>query len=405
VVKPETAAAPKEVNIVERRITFNLGSAQTLALGLQQVSSEPSGGYAIVRGLPANARLTHGIAVGDESWLIDGPEIEIAGVDMREAAPGRLELDVAVLSPSSAILRRELVSVDIKAAAAAEVATVPVVAALANALPPPEPATVERIPALAEPSAPKPVVDRAPAATAALSMQISPETQLLPGRGGLLKLAIQPADAVPAGAHVVVRGLPQDTAMSRGMAMGPEAWLIGLSDIADLEVRLPARFSGAIRLEAKLVTAAGELLAQDVLDMDVRGPTAMPVASGTVVAALPSPIVTRSVPVPTTVPSPTPVERPADRPPSSGDLALARGRRMLALGNIAVARPFLERAANEGSGVAAALLAASFDPVWLRKAGVLGLEGDADKARHWYGEANRLGVTDVERIVALSKPR
>ena len=94
-------------------------------------------------------------------------------------------------------------------------------------------------------------------------------------------------------------------------------------------------------------------------------------------------------------------------PPSAApsNATLARGRKMLEFGNIAVARPLLERAAGEGSGEAAALLGASFDAAWLRKNGVLGVSGDPDKSRHWFGEARRLGATDTARIVELPKRR
>ena len=83
------------------------------------------------------------------------------------------------------------------------------------------------------------------------------------------------------------------------------------------------------------------------------------------------------------------------------NVTLVRGRRMLELGNIAVARPLLECAFVEGSSEAAALLAASFDAVWLNRAGVIGVAPDADKARRWYEEARNLGATDMERLVAL----
>ena len=73
---------------------------------------------------------------------------------------------------------------------------------------------------------------------------------------------------------------------------------------------------------------------------------------------------------------------------------------MLQSGNIAIARPLLERAAGQGSAEAAALLGASFDPGWLSRAGAVGITGDATQAAHWYAQAHRMGASDVERIVA-----
>ena len=73
---------------------------------------------------------------------------------------------------------------------------------------------------------------------------------------------------------------------------------------------------------------------------------------------------------------------------------------MLQSGNIAVARPLLERAAREGSAEAAALLGASFDADWLKRSGALGISGDAATATRWFEEARRMGAADVERIIA-----
>lgn len=73
----------------------------------------------------------------------------------------------------------------------------------------------------------------------------------------------------------------------------------------------------------------------------------------------------------------------------------SRGRRMLDAGNIALARPLLERAAATGSGEAANLLASSFDPAWLRRVGVIGIDGDPDSARRWATEAQRLGRAEA----------
>lgn len=70
---------------------------------------------------------------------------------------------------------------------------------------------------------------------------------------------------------------------------------------------------------------------------------------------------------------------------------------MLELGNIAAARPLLERSAREGSGEAAALLAASFDADWLREKGALGIAADATKASYWTEEARKLGTNGRDR--------
>jgi TPR repeat protein len=129
-----------------------------------------------------------------------------------------------------------------------------------------------------------------------------------------------------------------------------------------------------------------------------------PPASPQVAAAGPSQIVTRAIPPTAVALAPVPANVPASTA-TPGQVALARGRRMLDLGNIAAARPLLERSAAEGSGDAAALLGASFDSDWLGKAGVLGIAADATKARYWYDEARKLGVQNIERITTAPKGR
>jgi TPR repeat protein len=64
---------------------------------------------------------------------------------------------------------------------------------------------------------------------------------------------------------------------------------------------------------------------------------------------------------------------------------------MFALGDIASARLFYERAADAGEGQAALKLAKAFDPVLLYLAHFYGVRGDADIAAYWYRRAHDQG--------------
>ena len=77
---------------------------------------------------------------------------------------------------------------------------------------------------------------------------------------------------------------------------------------------------------------------------------------------------------------------------SDADRALfaQRGSELLAVGDIASARLFFERAANAGDARSALGMAMSFDPVELAKAGVRGVKGDQAKADYWYQRARLL---------------
>ena len=83
----------------------------------------------------------------------------------------------------------------------------------------------------------------------------------------------------------------------------------------------------------------------------------------------------------------------------------ARGDELLRHGDIASARLFYERAADEGDARAALLLGNTFDPRFLQRLGVRGMEGDASLAAIWYRRARDLGDGDAEQeLRGLSAP-
>ena len=75
---------------------------------------------------------------------------------------------------------------------------------------------------------------------------------------------------------------------------------------------------------------------------------------------------------------------------------LARGDLFLRAGDIASARLFYERAADAGDGQAALRMGATFDPIFLARAGLRNLRGDPAKARLWYHRARELGASETQ---------
>jgi TPR repeat protein len=75
----------------------------------------------------------------------------------------------------------------------------------------------------------------------------------------------------------------------------------------------------------------------------------------------------------------------------------------MAQGDIVPARHFFERAAEGGVTGAAIRLAKSYDPIYLRRAGVRGVAGDTAKATQWYEKAIASG--DVEAELGLLQLR
>lgn len=76
---------------------------------------------------------------------------------------------------------------------------------------------------------------------------------------------------------------------------------------------------------------------------------------------------------------------------------VARGAKYFAAGDIAAARLMLRPAALAGNSVAALALGETYDPVVLKRLGVIGFPGDLAEARDWYRRAAELGSTEAPR--------
>jgi hypothetical protein len=84
---------------------------------------------------------------------------------------------------------------------------------------------------------------------------------------------------------------------------------------------------------------------------------------------------------------------------------VARGNALLDIGDIVSARLYYEQAADAGDGRAAMLMGATFDPVFLGRAGARGLRGDVANAAAWYRRARDLGERDAVPLLAALEPR
>ena len=81
---------------------------------------------------------------------------------------------------------------------------------------------------------------------------------------------------------------------------------------------------------------------------------------------------------------------------------LARGRALLATGDVTSARLFLERASNAGLADAAMELAETYDPATLTRLSAVGLVSDREQARVWYMRAQALGSSAAaERLKSI----
>lgn len=97
-------------------------------------------------------------------------------------------------------------------------------------------------------------------------------------------------------------------------------------------------------------------------------------------------------------PAPTQASEAARRLCAQGLVALGDG-------DIASARLYLERAADAGDARAFMVLGETYDPASLARMGVLGIRGDAAKARDYYAKALAAGMGAArERMAGLEAP-
>ncbi len=114
----------------------------------------------------------------------------------------------------------------------------------------------------------------------------------------------------------------------------------------------------------------------------------------------PSPVQPALVPV--TPPPPASADPTADRDEIAA--LLARSRTYLAAGDVAAARLVLRRAVEQGDSQAALALGSTYDPLVLKRLGVISFAADPAQAREWYSRAAELGSTDApQRIEQLAQ--
>ena len=82
------------------------------------------------------------------------------------------------------------------------------------------------------------------------------------------------------------------------------------------------------------------------------------------------------------------------------DGLIKHGQKMVEVGYLAGARAYFERAVEAGSGEAAVLLCATYDPAFIEKMGAQGIKPDLKEARSWYERAKQLGVADADAKLA-----
>ncbi|MDX2157219.1 MAG: hypothetical protein SFW09_11985 [Hyphomicrobiaceae bacterium] len=252
---------------------------------------------------------------------------------------------------------------------------------------------------------------------------------------------------LPPNSFVRIHGLSPKMALSDGHVIAPGAWAVPLAALETLKVFVPAGFTGKSDVRVSVLSIDGGLIAEARLALVVAavalgerpsapsglgaaatasrpaGAPAPPAAAdaGGGIDRLPqrfaAPVV-RAAPRQPSPPSAAapdlpgvaalpPAPLPPAPAPSIGAGAaprlsqeareraigfLARGKKLLVEGNVALARLLFERAADAGLAEGALAMGETFDSAELGRRGVVGVRPDTKEARRWYEKARELGA-------------
>lgn len=186
-------------------------------------------------------------------------------------------------------------------------------------------------------------------------------------------IAIDSDGALPARSVIAIRAMPSGTSFSQGRPYGTTEWNLRPDEIGDLRLRLPKSATGSSDMRVELMAADGSILASATTRLDIANdPRAALIL----------------------------------RAEESGRVAdfIAHGQKMIEVGYFAGARAYFKRAAEAGSGDAALLLGATYDPEFIDKIGAHGIKPDPKEAAGWYDRAKQLGVEGAEaKLKALKE--
>lgn len=238
-------------------------------------------------------------------------------------------------------------------------------------------------------------------------LQVPPMVIAAPASETAFGIAIAKDGPPPANTYVRVRGLDPQWALTAGHVIAPGAWAVPLSALPNLRVVIPAKASGRSNLSIALIAIDGGVVAEAKTTLVVapaalapsetqRTPPALPKPAAPSIAALPPAKAPEAAPPPPVPASPTrDTPQPAPLSPAARERSegfLARGRKLLEEGNIASARLFFRRAADEGFADGALALGTTFDPAELERLHAVGTRPDPAEARRWYEKARELGA-------------
>jgi hypothetical protein len=230
----------------------------------------------------------------------------------------------------------------------------------------------KQAPTVAAPAAPRTPVAPPPTAPAKALLVVTGASADSPDQ---ILLGVS-AEGTTADMNVVVGGLIPGTTLSTGKAWGSTGWILPAAELATAYMRPPANFSGVVEYSVSLQRADNSIVDRQTMRLEWTSPTAQ---------------------------QPAPQQQADARTMSPEEVGsmLKRGEELLMQGDIASARLLLQRAADAQDARAAFALAASFDPIELKRLGVYGATPDVTRARDWYERAKQYGSREAPKRLEL----
>jgi hypothetical protein len=200
------------------------------------------------------------------------------------------------------------------------------------------------------------------------------------------------------GVNAVVGGLAPGTKLSTGRQWGATGWIVPATELANTYLRPPLGFAGTMEYTVALQLPDKSEIDRQSMRLEWAAPaTQSPTAQTPAQAPAQTPPAQQQTP-----PAPqqaTVEQRRLD--PNEVNFLVKRGEELLTTGDIASARLLLRRAAEAHDARAALALAASYDPIELKRLGVYGSTPDVVAARDWYEKAKQFGSREAPRRLEL----
>lgn len=200
---------------------------------------------------------------------------------------------------------------------------------------------------------------------------------------------------------ILVNGLPETLALSKGTKLGNGTWSLTPADLDAVLILSPRAYEVAVDLDIVFLTGDRSTKERTSIKLLLWASNAEDPASttGEQPAVADSSDITSSIAVMQTTSAP---DDTSNTDNNNEDAQLLFAQQLLSAGRVASARSLFEPLAVGGNAKAARAMAETFDPKALRNMKIVRVKADIGKARLWYAKAKDLGDTEAaSRLKAL----